>query len=140
MKPAEPKSFADRPRHAELPSRPDVETLRALLAVDDEIATRTRAKTPRSAASTESQEPAAALSQRRSALASRLPLEALEIYEDALRRGLRPAAIATRGQVCWGCFHGLSAAVAAALMNEEVFWACPHCERLLFNPDWKARR
>jgi predicted nucleic acid-binding Zn-ribbon protein len=111
------------------------------LTIDDEIATRASgAEKPPVEASPTSGEPSADLRARRSALARRLPLEALEIYEDALRRGLRPAAIATRGRVCWGCFHSLSLAVATALLSEEVFWGCPHCERLLFNPDWKARR
>jgi predicted nucleic acid-binding Zn-ribbon protein len=79
------------------------------------------------------------LAVRRGAITSRVPREALEDYESALRRGLLPAAVATRGKVCWGCFHPLSAAVAAAFLNAQAFVRCPHCERVLFNPDWNER-
>jgi predicted nucleic acid-binding Zn-ribbon protein len=79
------------------------------------------------------------LAVRRGAITSQLPLEALEDYERALRRGLAPAAVATRGKVCWGCFHPLSAAVAAEFLSSEAILCCPHCERVLFNPDWRGR-
>jgi len=79
------------------------------------------------------------LAVRRGAITSRIPREAREEYESALRRGLAPAAVATRGKVCWGCFHPLSAAVAAEFLNAQAFVRCPHCERVLFNPDWKER-
>jgi hypothetical protein len=121
--------------------RSDVEALVALMALDEEIATETHgaADSPR-AGSWERRGLSAALDARRSALARRLPPEALEIYDDALRRGLRPAAVGTRGRVCWGCFHSLAPEVATPLTSEETFVGCPHCERLLFNPDWRARR
>lgn len=88
------------------------------------------------AASAELRDACADLAARRGAIASRMPREALEDYESALRRGLLPAAVATRGKVCWGCFHPLAAALAAQFRNDEVFLRCPHCERVLFNPDW----
>jgi predicted nucleic acid-binding Zn-ribbon protein len=79
------------------------------------------------------------LAVRRGAITSRVPREALAGYESALRRGLVPAAVATRGKVCWGCFHALPAATAAEFMNAQGFLRCPHCERVLFNPDWNER-
>jgi len=77
---------------------------------------------------------------RRTEVTSRIPRVTLEDYENARRQGLLPAAVATRGRVCWGCFHGLSGAVAAELQEAQVFVCCPHCERVLFNPDWMERR
>jgi hypothetical protein len=141
MSPIQPKGVAEGLGRPETPSRADIEALRSLLALDEEIAARAGgAAGPPPAEPTGRLGPSAALRDRRLALASRLPLEALEIYEDALRRGLRPAAVATRGRVCWGCFHSLSPNVVAAFLSDEVFLGCPHCERLLFNPDWKVRR
>jgi hypothetical protein len=90
--------------------------------------------------SAELREQCADLPIRRRAIASRIPPDRLEDYESALRRGLLPAAVATRGRVCWGCFHRLSAAVTAAFEDAQAFVCCPHCERVLFNPDWIERR
>ena len=92
------------------------------------------------AASAEFREQFASLAARRTAIASRIPRATLEDYEKALRQGLVPAAVATRGQVCWGCFHRLSAAVTAEFQEAQAFVCCPHCERVLFNPDWIERR
>jgi predicted nucleic acid-binding Zn-ribbon protein len=123
------------------PLRSDVEALVALMALDEEVAAATHAAADSPPAGPkERRGPSAGLDARRSALTRRLPPEALEIYDDALRRGLRPAAVGTRGRVCWGCFHSLALEVATPLLSEEAFVGCPHCERLLFNPDWKARR
>jgi predicted nucleic acid-binding Zn-ribbon protein len=88
------------------------------------------------AASTELREQCADLATRRTAITNRIPRATLEDYESALGHGLVPAAVATRGQVCWGCFHRLSAAVTSEFQQAEAFVCCPHCERVLFNPDW----
>jgi len=110
------------------------------MALDDDIDTETLgARDPRPG-SGRPRGHSADLGARRSALALRLPREALEIYDDALRRGLRPAAVATRGRVCWGCFHSLALEVTAPFLDDEAYVSCPHCERLLFNPDWRVRR
>ncbi len=76
----------------------------------------------------------------RTVIASRIPRGTLEDYENARRLGLRPPAVATRGRVCWGCFHRLSGAVIADFQDAQAFVCCPHCERVLFNPDWMERR
>jgi predicted nucleic acid-binding Zn-ribbon protein len=121
-----PKAVAARSRRASPPLRGDVQALLALLAFDE--------------ASAGLKDGGADLAVRRGAIASRIPREALDVYDSALRRGLLPAAVPTRGRVCWGCFHGLSAPVAAPFLHEEVFLCCPHCERLLFNPSWTERK
>ena len=77
---------------------------------------------------------------RRTAITNRIPRATLEEYENTLRQGLFPAAVATRGRVCWGCFHRLSGAVTAEFEDAQAFVCCPHCERVLFNPDWIERR
>jgi predicted nucleic acid-binding Zn-ribbon protein len=77
---------------------------------------------------------------RRGAIIGRIPQQALKVYESALQRGLLPPAVATRGAVCWGCFHRLSGMPVAPFLSEEAFVCCPHCERLLFNPEWTERR
>ena len=92
------------------------------------------------AASAELREQCADLATRRTAITSRIPRATLEDYETALRHGLLPAAVATRGRVCWGCFHRLSGAVTAEFQDAQAFVCCPHCERVLFNPDWIERR
>jgi predicted nucleic acid-binding Zn-ribbon protein len=92
------------------------------------------------AASTELREQCADLPTRRAAITNRIPRATLEDYEKALRQGLFPAAVATRGRVCWGCFHRLSGAVTAEFQDAQAFVCCPHCERVLFNPDWIERR
>jgi chromosome segregation ATPase len=91
------------------------------------------------AASADLKERFADLPDRRDAITSRIPRATLEDYEDALRHGLLPAAMATRGRVCWGCFHPLSATLTAEFTSAEAFLRCPHCERVLFNPDWIER-
>jgi predicted nucleic acid-binding Zn-ribbon protein len=88
------------------------------------------------AASAELREQCADLATRRKEITSRIPRATLDDYEDALRHGLFPAAVATRGRVCWGCFHPLSGAFTAELQVAQAFVCCPHCERVLFNPDW----
>jgi predicted nucleic acid-binding Zn-ribbon protein len=91
------------------------------------------------AASDDLREQCAELPVRRAAIASRIPRGALEDYESALRRGLLPAAVATHGRVCWGCFHRLSGAITSAFDETRALVCCPHCERVLFNPDWIER-
>ena len=91
------------------------------------------------AASAELREQCAELATRRTAITSRIPQVTVEDYERALRHGLFPAAVATRGRVCWGCFHRLSGAVTAEFQDAQAFVSCPHCERVLFNPDWIRR-
>ena len=115
--------------------RDDVEAVMALVDLDQDIA-RAEAAT----ASAEVRERRADLATRRSAFTRRMPPATLEDYETALRLGLSPGAVATRGRVCWGCFHRLSGAVAAELQDAQTFARCPHCERVLFNPDWTERR
>lgn len=92
------------------------------------------------AAATALDEACADLAVRRGAIAGRIPREALDPYEGALHRGLLPPAVATRGQVCWGCFHRLGGAVVAPFLEDDAFVTCPHCERLLFNPGWTERQ
>ena len=92
------------------------------------------------AASAELREQCADLATRRTTITNRIPRATLEDYENALRHGLLPAAVATRGQVCWGCFHRLPAAVTAEFQEAQAFACCPHCERVLFNPDWVEGR
>jgi predicted nucleic acid-binding Zn-ribbon protein len=99
--------------------RDDVEALIALLSLDEQ-----------------GTDPAGC----RTAVTSRIPPATLEDYESARRRGLIPAAVATRGRVCWGCFHGLSGAATAEFRDSQAFVCCPHCERVLFNPDWTEGR
>jgi hypothetical protein len=128
--------------------RADVQAMLALVALDEGIAKHEAAvakalalakQAEAGAASAELRDACADLAARRGAITGQIPQEALEDYERALRRRLMPAAVATRGRVCWGCFHGLSAAVAAEFRNTEAFLRCPHCERVLFNPDWSER-
>ena len=97
------------------------------------------AQTEAVAASADLREQCADLPVRRAAIGSRIPRGAFDDHENALRRGLLPAAVATHGRVCWGCFHRLSAAVTAAFDRSQAFVCCPHCERVLFNPDWIER-
>lgn len=91
------------------------------------------------AASAELREQSANLPARRAVIAARIPRDTLAGYETALRRGLLPAAVATHGRVCWGCFHRLSGAMTAAFDETQAPVWCPHCERVLFNPDWIER-
>ena len=91
------------------------------------------------AASAELREQCADLATHRTAITNRIPRATLEDYEEALRQGLFPAAVATRGRVCWGCFHQLSGAVTAEFQDAQAFVCCSHCERVLFNPDWIRR-
>jgi predicted nucleic acid-binding Zn-ribbon protein len=119
---AEPKRIDLGHKRPPAHPRADVQALLALQALD------------------ESADAGADLADRRRSIADRIPREALDVYEAARRRGLLPPVIATRGTVCWGCFHRLSPAVAAPFLGEEAFLSCPHCERLLFNPDWTERR
>jgi len=120
-----------------------VQALLALVALDESVAKREASVAPTPALDERTSSELARLEPelraRRGGIASRIPREALETYESALRRGLVPAAVATRGAVCWGCFHRLSTAVTAPFLHEEVFQCCPHCERLLYNPDWTER-
>ena len=132
----QPTSLGTRAGGESTTPRGDVRALLALVTLDEGIAKRRR-PSPNPWRSSRgrmrrSRRPQAAIT-------SRIPREALEDYESALRRGLVPAAVATRGQVCWGCFHPLSAAVAAEFLNAQAFVRCPHCERVLFNPDWNER-
>jgi predicted nucleic acid-binding Zn-ribbon protein len=97
------------------------------------------AQTEAVAASADLREQCADLPVRRAAIAHRIPRGGLADYESALRRGLLPAAVATHGRVCWGCFHRLSGAITAAFDETQALVCCPHCERVLFNPDWIER-
>ena len=121
--------------HSRPQRRDDVEAVIALVGLDQEIAL-----TEAVAASAELREHGADLAARRKAITNRIPPATLEDYENALRHALFPAAVATRGRVCWGCFHGLSGAVTAEFRDAQAFVCCPHCERVLFNPDWIERR
>lgn len=116
--------------------RNDVEALIALVSLDQGTVRREGTV----AASAELRVHSPDLPTRRTAITSRIPRATLEDYENALRQGLLPAAVATRGQVCWGCFHRLSGAVTAEFQDAQAFVCCPHCERVLFNPDWIERR
>jgi predicted nucleic acid-binding Zn-ribbon protein len=116
--------------------RDDVEALITLVALDADTARREAA----TAASTELREDHADPAALRKTIMSRIPGATLEDYESARRRGLLPAAVATRGRVCWGCFHGLSGAVTGPFHDAQAFVCCPHCERVLFNPDWMERQ
>jgi predicted nucleic acid-binding Zn-ribbon protein len=126
--------------------RDDVEALIALVSLDQDKARRQAtvasalSQTEAAAASAEIQAPSADLANRRSAITSRIPEATVRDYESALRHGLIPAAVATRGSVCWGCFHRLSRAVTSKFEDAQAFVCCPHCERVLFNPDWIERR
>lgn len=120
---------------------PEVEKLRRLLRDRERgVAQLSRlteeAEAAAVAASAELREHCADLATRRKQITSRIPRATLDDYEDALRRGLFPAAVATRGRVCWGCFHPLSGALSAQFQVAQAFACCPHCERVLFNPDW----
>ena len=115
--------------------RDDVEALIALVSLDEGVARREAA-----AAAAELRDRGADPAARRAAITSRIPRVALEDYESARRQGLLPAAVATRGRVCWGCFHRLSGTVTAEFQDAQAFLCCPHCERVLFNPDWMERR
>jgi predicted nucleic acid-binding Zn-ribbon protein len=143
MNRAEPKSAAVSGRHASGPPRGDVQALLALVALDESVARREASVASNPALDERASSALARLEPelraRRGAITSRIPREALETYESALRRGLLPAAVATRGTVCWGCFHRLSTTVTALFLDEEAFQCCPHCERLLYNPDWTER-
>ena len=124
---------------------PEIETLRGQLRDQRRgLARLTRlaeeTKTEAAAASAELRERCADLPVRRGAITSRIPRATLADYENALRHGLLPAAVATSGRVCWGCFHRLSGAVTAEFDDAQAFVCCPHCERVLFNPDWIERR
>ena len=114
--------------------RDDVEAVMALVGLDQDIA-RTEAAAP----SAQLREQRADLASRRKAITSRIPRATLADYEGALRQGLSPAAVATRGRVCWGCFHPLSGALTAEFQDAQAFLCCPHCDRVLFNPDWIER-
>lgn len=148
------------PKHANKKASPpapraDVKAMLALVALDEGITKREAsvakalalagraeaeiAQMEAAAASAELRDACADLATRRGAITSKIPREALEDYEHALRRGLIPAAVTTHGKVCWGCFHGLSATLAAEFRDAEAFLRCPHCERVLFNPDWSER-
>jgi len=104
------------------------------------VRTREEAQTAAVSASTEPRDQGADLSVRRATIASRVPPATLADYENAMRHGLYPAAVATRGRVCWGCFHGLTAASTVEFHEARTFMCCPHCERVLFNPDWIEER
>ncbi len=106
----------------------------ALVSLDQDIA-RAEAEAP-----SELRAQGADLATRRKAITSRIPRATLADYEGALRQGLSPAAVATRGRVCWGCFHSLSGALTAEFHEAQAFLCCPHCDRVLFNPDWIERR
>ena len=121
--------------HSRPQRRDDVEAVIALVGLDQEIAL-----TEAVAASAGLREQRADLATRRKGITNRIPRATLEAYENALRHALFPAAVATRGRVCWGCFHGLSGAVTAEFQDAQAFVCCPHCERVLFNPDWIERR
>jgi predicted nucleic acid-binding Zn-ribbon protein len=116
--------------------RDDVEALIALVSLDADVAERKAAASGSAGPREGRADPAA----RRTMIASRIPRATLEDYENARRQGLLPAAVATRGRVCWGCFHGLSGAITAPFQDAQAFVCCPHCERVLFNPDWIERR
>jgi hypothetical protein len=143
MSRGEPKNGGVRTRKPSENARADVQALLALVALDEGVVRGEASGAPspaldaRTGSDLARREPEVLA--RRGAIASLVPREALETYDRARRRGLVPAAVATRGAVCWGCFHRLSAAVSAAFLREEVFQCCPHCERLLYNPDWTER-
>jgi predicted nucleic acid-binding Zn-ribbon protein len=88
------------------------------------------------AASADLRDACADLAERRTVLMSRIPGVALEIYAKALRLGRQPAAIGTHGAVCWGCFHRLPIAVTSEFQSEARLVPCPHCERLMYDPEW----
>jgi predicted nucleic acid-binding Zn-ribbon protein len=124
---------------------PEVEKLRRLLRDKERglahlMRLAEEGQTGAVAASAALRDQCADLPVRRGAITSRIPRATLEDYEDALGHGLFPAAVATRGRVCWGCFHRLSGPVTAEFQDAQAFVCCPHCERVLFNPDWIERR
>jgi hypothetical protein len=124
---------------------PEVEKLRRRLrdkerGVANLVRLAEEEQTEAAAASAELRDERADLADRRTAITSRIDRATLEDYEDALGHGLFPAAVATRGRVCWGCFHRLSGPVTAEFQDAQAFVCCPHCERVLFNPDWIERR
>jgi len=140
------RASRDRLRRREQSGAPadEIEKLRRTLQEEERHATQLlqlaeKKQAEAGAASADLRDACADLAARRGAITSQIRREALENYEAALRRGLMPAAVATRGRVCWGCFHGLSAAVAAEFHDSKAFLRCPHCERVLFNPDWSER-
>jgi predicted nucleic acid-binding Zn-ribbon protein len=92
------------------------------------------------AASADLREGCSHLAEHRRALTGRISGPALESYETALRLRRQPAAIGTRGAVCWGCFRRLPAALTAAFRARRRLTPCPHCSRLLYDPTWLEAR
>lgn len=91
------------------------------------------------AASAELRDTGAEFPARRRALTGRISTEVLDRYEIALRSERRPAVLATRGTVCWGCHLRLPAAVAREFRTSKRITACPHCLRLLYDSNWLER-
>lgn len=81
----------------------------------------------------------AELPARRKALTCGISAAVLDRYDLALRSERRPAVLATRGTVCWGCHLRLPAAVAREFRASKRITACPHCLRLLYDSNWLER-
>lgn len=91
------------------------------------------------AASADFRDTGAELPARRKALTSRISAEVLDRYDLALRSERRPAVLATRGTVCWGCHLRLPAAVAREFRASKRITPCPYCLRLLYDSNWLER-
>lgn len=91
------------------------------------------------AASADFRDTGAELPARRKALRCRISAEVLDRYDLALRSERRPAVLATRGTVCWGCHLRLPAAVAREFRASKRITACPYCLGLLYDSNWLER-
>lgn len=74
--------------------------------------------------------------ERRAELTRVLTPETLRLYDVAARTGRQPAVLGTKGSVCCGCHLRLPTKIAHDFQAKRRITACPHCHRLLYNPEW----
>lgn len=79
---------------------------------------------------------AAAAADERRRLATRLSREVAEAYERARRGGRQPAVVRMHAGVCTGCHVRLHATLEQRIRRARGVAACPHCLRLVYDPEW----
>lgn len=77
-----------------------------------------------------------AAEQRRRAVLPRLEPEVHRMVDLALRTGRQPVVTTLVGAFCSGCHLRLSATAERQLRAGRKVGSCPHCRRLLYDPDW----
>lgn len=72
----------------------------------------------------------------RHALGAKLSPDVLEAYERAMRGGRQPAVVRLVASVCSGCHVRLHSTLEQKIRRRRGVAACPHCLRLVYDPEW----